>query len=103
MNAIIVTGKVDSEIKVINTNNGTPLCRFTLVTDDRKFNCIIAGKKAFNFVYEVKLGTGITIDSVINNRNQLVVQRYEIISPPDHFGYVFDYKGRRMPNKKVLF
>lgn len=103
MNAIVVTGRVDSEIKVIHTNNGTPLCRFTLLVDDRKFNCIIAGKKAFKFLYEVELGAGITIDSVINDRNQLVVQRYELISPPNNFGYVFDYKGRRMPHKKVLF
>lgn len=103
MNTIIITGKVDSEVKVINTDYGAPLCRFTLLADDRKFNCIVAGKKAFQLLYEVKLGARITIDSIINNRNQLVVQRYEIISAPNNFGYVFDYKGRQMPHKKGMF
>lgn len=103
MNTAIVTGKVDSEVKVINTKSGTPFCRFTLLADDRKFNCLIAGKKAFGFVYEVKQGSEITIESVINERNQLVVQKFKVLNPPNYFGQVFDYKGRRMPHKKVLF
>lgn len=103
MNTAIITGKVDSEIKVLSTNNGTPLCRFTLLADGRKLNCLIAGKKAFKFVYEVKLSMEITIESVINDRNHLVVQGYKIMSQPNYFGQVFDYKGRRMPHKKVLF
>ena len=103
MNTAIITGKIDSDIKVINTKNNTPFCRFTLLSDGRKFNCLIAGKKAFSFVYEVELGSTITIESVINDRNQLVVQKFKLLSPPNYFGQVFDYKGHRMPHKKVLF
>ena len=103
MNTAIITGKVDSDVKVINTKNGTPFCRFTLLSDGRKFNCLIAGKKAFSFVYEVELCSKITIESVINDRNQLVVQKFKLLSPPNYFGQVFDYKGHRMPHKKVMF
>lgn len=103
MDIVLVTGRVDSDVKVLNTKNGLPLCRFRLLVDDRKFNCIIAGKRAFNFVYEVKLGTGITIECVINNRKQLVVQGYKVNSSPNYFGMVFDYKGRQMPHKKAMF
>lgn len=103
MNNAIITGIVDSEVKVINTNNGTPFCRFTLLANDRKFNCLIAGKKAFGFVYEIKLGSKITIESIINDRNQLVIQKYKLLSQPNYFGQVFDYKGHRMPHKKVMF
>lgn len=103
MNAVVITGKVESDVKVLNTKNGTPLCRFTLLSDGRKFNCLIAGKKAFGFVYEVQIGSEITIKSVINERNQLVVQKFNVLNPPNYFGQVFDYKGHRMPHKKVLF
>lgn len=101
MDIVVVTGIVDSEVKVINTDNASSLCRFTLLVDDRKFNCIVAGKKAFNFVYEVKLGSGITIDSTVNSRNQLVIQAYKVVSSPNYFGMVLDYKGRKLPHKKV--
>lgn len=103
MNTAILTGKVESNVKVINTKKGTPFCRFTLLADGRKFNCIVAGKKAFGFVYEVKMGSEITIESVINDRNQLMVQKFKVLNPPNYFGQVFDYKGRRMPHKKVMF
>ncbi|MER2110034.1 MAG: ssDNA-binding protein [Desemzia incerta] len=103
MNTAIVTGEVESNVKVINTKNGTPFCRFTLLADGRKFNCLIAGKKAFGFVYEVKMGSEITIESVINDRNQLVVQKFKVLNPPNYFGQVFDYKGHKMPHKKVMF
>lgn len=103
MNTAILTGKVESNVKVINTKNGTPFCRFTLLSDGRKFNCLIAGKKAFGFVYEVKMGSEITIESVINDRNQLVVQKFKVLNPPNYFGQVFDYKGHRMPHKKIMF
>ncbi|WP_421000304.1 hypothetical protein ACOJIU_18080 (plasmid) [Carnobacterium maltaromaticum] len=46
MNFIIISGTVTSEVKVINTNSGTPFCRFTIESDGRKFNCFVAGKKA---------------------------------------------------------
>ena len=103
MNTAILTGKVESNVKVINTKNGTPFCRFTLLSDDRKFNCLVAGKKAFRFVYEVKMGSEINIESVINDRNQLVVQKFKVLNPPNYFGQVFDYKGHKMPHKKVMF
>lgn len=71
------------------------------IADSRKFNYLIAGKKAFKFVYEVKLSMEITVESVINDRNQLVVQEYKIMSQPNYFGQVFDYRGRWMPHKTM--
>lgn len=103
MNTTMITGKVDSDVKVLNTKNGTPLCRFTLLSDGRKYNCLVAGKKAFGFVYEVQLGSEIKIEAVINNRNQLVVQKFNVSNPPNYLSQAFDYKGHRMPHKKVLF
>ncbi|MGB3161532.1 MAG: single-stranded DNA-binding protein [Carnobacterium sp.] len=102
MNSAILTGKVVAEVKVINTNNGTPLCRFTLEVQDRKFNCLIAGMKAYKFMYDVEKNSAITIEGSINNRMQLVVQKYNVDSRPSYFGQIFDYKGRKMPHRKVM-
>ena len=103
MNSAILTGKVVSEVKVINTNNGTPLCRFTLQIDDRKFNCIVAGMKAYKFMYYVEEDATITIEGTINDRMQLVVQKYDVVSCPSYFGKVCDSKGRMMPRMKVPY
>lgn len=103
MNFAIITGKVISEIKVINTTHGAPLCRFTLEADDRQFNCLVAGKKAYRFVYDIEEYSVITIEGTINNRMQLVVQNYRTESKPNYFGHIFDYKGRKLPHKKVMF
>lgn len=103
MNFAILTGKVISEVKVINTENGTPLYRFTLEVDDRKFNCLVAGMKAYKFMYDVEEDAVITIEGTINDRMQLVVQKYVIESRPSYFGQIYDYKGRKLPHKKVMF
>lgn len=103
MNFAILTGKVVSEVKVINTHNGTPLCRFTLESDGRHFNCLVAGMKAYQFVYGVEEDSVITIEGTINDRMQLVVQKYKIDSRPSYFGQIFDYKGMKLPHKKVMF
>lgn len=103
MNSAILTGKVVSEVKVINTNNGTPLCRFTLQIDDRKFNCLIAGMKAYKFMYYVEENCTVTIEGTINDRMQLVVQEYRLNSRPSYFGQIFGYKGRKLPHKKAMF
>ena len=103
MNSAILTGKVVSEVKVINTNNGTPLCRFTLEVQDRKFNCLIAGMKAYKFMYYVEENCTVTIEGTINDRMQLVVQEYEVVSTPSYFGKIFDASGRIMPHMKVPY
>ncbi|ALV20778.1 single stranded DNA-binding domain-containing protein [Carnobacterium antarcticum] len=103
MNFAILTGKVVSEVKVINTDNGTPLCRFTLQVDNRKFNCLVAGMKAYKFMYDIEEDSLITIEGTINDRMQLVVQEYRLDSKPSYFGQIFDYKGRKLPHKKVMW
>lgn len=103
MNSAIITGKVVSEVKVINTHNGTPLCRFTLEADGRHFNCLVPGMKAYQFVYAIEEYSIITIEGPINSRMQVVVQNYRTESKPNYFGQIFDYKGRKLPHKKVMF
>lgn len=103
MNSAILTGKVVSEIKVINTTNGTPLCRFTLKVQDRKFNCLITGMKAYKFMYDIDEHSGITVEGTINDRMQLVVQKYNIDSRPVYPGQFFNYKGRMLPHRKVPY
>ncbi|WHZ31825.1 ssDNA-binding protein [Desemzia incerta] len=102
MNTSIITGKVVSDIKIINTKNGHPFCRFTLLSNQQKFNCLIAGKKSFNFLYEVSLYTDIAIQFTSNDRNQLVVQKFKVLKTPAPFNSLFEYKGRKMPHKKVM-
>ena len=101
MNFIIISGTVTSEVKVINTNSGTPFCRFTIESDGRKFNCLVAGNKAYDFLYEVESGTQLTIDARINDKMQLVVNSYTVDSKSSNFGKLFDYQGRQLPHKKV--
>lgn len=101
MNFIIISGTVTSEVKVINTNSGTPFCRFTIESSERKFNCIIAGNKAYDFLYEVESETQLTIDARINDKMQLVVNSYTVDSKSSNFGKLFDYQGRQLPHKKV--
>ena len=97
-----MTGKIVSDIKIINTKSGTPFCRFTLLSNQQRFNCLIAGKKAFSFLYEVSLHTDIVIQFIINDRNQLVVQKFKVLKAAAPFNSLFEYKGRKMPHKKVM-
>ncbi|WP_157456131.1 ssDNA-binding protein [Carnobacterium maltaromaticum] len=101
MNFIIISGTVTSEVKVINTNSGTPFCRFTIESDGRKFNCFVAGSKAYDFLYEVENETQLTIDARINDKMQLVINSYTVDSKSSNFGKLFDYRGRQLPHKKV--
>lgn len=102
MNAAMFTGKVVSDVKVINTKHGYPFCYIALEVNGQIHNCLIAGRKAFKFVYEVENGTGLTVDCTINDRKQLVIQEYKIDSQPALLGQLWDYKGRRLPHKKVV-
>lgn len=103
MNAAMFTGKVVSDVKVINTKHGYPFCYIALEVNGQINNCLIAGRKAFKFVYEVENGTGLTVDCTINERKQLVIQEYKIDSQPTLLGQLWDYKGRRLPHRKVMF
>ena len=103
MNSVILTGKVVSEVKVINTKKGYPFCYIALNVNDKTHNCLIAGQKAFKFVYEVEQGTGLTVECTINDRKQLIIQGYKIDSQPTLLGQLWDYKGRRLPFKKTMF
>ena len=102
MNAAMMTGKVVSDVKVINTNHGYPFCYIALDVNGRIQNLLIAGRKAFKFVYEVEKGTGLTVDCIINDRKQLFIQEYKIDSQPTLLGQLWDYKGRKLPHRKVL-
>ena len=101
MNAAMFTGKVVSDVKVINTKHGYPFCYIALEVNGQIYNCLIAGRKAFKFVYEVENRTGLTVACTINERKQLIIQEYKIDSQPTLLGQLWDYEGRRLPHKKV--
>ncbi|WP_028274366.1 hypothetical protein [Atopococcus tabaci] len=102
MNTIVMTGKVVSEeVKVLTTNRGVPLCRFTLESDGQRYSCLITGKHAYTFLYEVESGSTVYISARVNDRKQLVVLRYRLLRKPNHFGKVYDYKGHPLPHKKT--
>lgn len=102
MNAAMFTGKVVSDVKVINTKHGYPFCYIALEVNGKNHNCLIAGRKAFKFVYEVENGTGLTVDCIINDRKQLVIQEYKINSQPTRYGQLWDYKLNKLPHRKVM-
>lgn len=102
MNTAILTGKVVSDVKVINTKHGYPFCYIALEVNGKNHNCLIAGRKAFKFVYEVESGTGLTVDCIINDRKQLVIQEYKINSQPTRYGQLWDYKLNKLPHRKVM-
>ncbi|MER2174922.1 MAG: ssDNA-binding protein [Carnobacterium sp.] len=103
MNAAMMTGKVVSDVKVINTKHGYPFCYIALDVNGQIRNLLIGGNKAFQFVYEVEEGTGLTVGYTINDRKQLIIQEYKIDSQPTLLGQLWDYKGRRLPFKKTMF
>ena len=103
MNAAMMTGKVVSDVKVINTKKGYPFCYIALDVNGKINNCLIAGRKAFKFVYEVENGTGLTVDCTINERKQLIIQEYKIDSQPTLMGQLWDCKLNRLPHRKVMY
>lgn len=102
MNAAMMTGKVVSDVKVINTKHGYPFCYIALDVNGNIHNCLISGRKAFKFVYEVENGTGLTVDCTINDRKQLIIQEYKIDSQPTRYGQLWDYKLNNLPHRKVM-
>ncbi|MGX7418730.1 ssDNA-binding protein [Carnobacterium gallinarum] len=81
MNFITLTGMVISDVKIINLTSGVPLCRFTLEADGRKFYCLVSGMMAYDFVYKVQLGAMLTFEARINDRMQLVLLNYHVMTP----------------------
>ncbi|WP_080146411.1 ssDNA-binding protein [Marinilactibacillus piezotolerans] len=102
MEVVIVEGIITSEeIKVLKTDNGIPLCRFTLNTNGKNINCLISGKKAYSFLYEAEKDTILSITGKINHKDQLVVIRYIVLKKPTYFGKIFNYKGHPLPFAKT--
>ncbi|MEC6747315.1 ssDNA-binding protein [Marinilactibacillus sp. XAAS-LB27] len=101
MNVIMTEGYVVSEeIKVLKTTDAIPLCRFTFSTSTHKLNCLITGKQAYAFLYEVEKDTRLSLTGRINSRNQFVVLNYDVLAKPSYFGQIFNYKGHRLPFAK---
>jgi uncharacterized protein YdiU (UPF0061 family) len=103
MNSAILTGKISSEIEVINEASPNLFCKFELVLDNRKFECLVAGIKAYKFRYDVEEGMEVTIEALINNQMQLVVQCYETHSYPNYFGQLFDCRGNKLSQEMASF
>lgn len=99
MHFATITGTVVSEVKVINISKGQPFARFTLENEGRKYNCLIANKIAYNFMFIVQQGSIIRIDAHINNRMQLNVASYELLNSPVikwELGTVFNHKREKL-------
>lgn len=103
LNTSVLTATVVSDIKIINNKNGNPFCRFTILVDHQKFNCLIPGKKAVNFLYKIPLDTDVTIQYTINNRNQLVVQKFKVSKAPTSFNHSLSIKEERCFIRKFCF
>ncbi|MEG0267961.1 MAG: ssDNA-binding protein [Carnobacterium sp.] len=101
MNSAIVTGKIVSKIKVMNETNANPFCKFELVLDNRTFDCLVIGTKAHKFVYDVDTGMEVTVEAIINNQMQLVIQTYQTHFYPNYFGQLFDCNGQRLSQDEV--
>ncbi|API89453.1 hypothetical protein BKP56_09390 [Marinilactibacillus sp. 15R] len=101
MEIIMVEGIVVSEeIKVLKTDKGIPLCCFTFSANSTKLNCLITGKIAYTFLYEVEHNTELSLTGKINRKNQFVVLQYYILKKPTYFGKIFNYKGHALPFSK---
>lgn len=103
MNSAIVTGKIVSEIKLMNETSLNPFCQFELVFDNRTFKCLVSGMKTHKFLYDVDTGMEVTIEGLINPQMQLVVQDYQIHSSPNYFGQLFDCNGRRLSRDQISY
>ncbi|GEL66377.1 ssDNA-binding protein [Marinilactibacillus psychrotolerans] len=101
MEIIMIEGTVISdEIKVLKTDNGVPLCRFTFSANSTNLNCLITGKIAYTFLYEVENNTVLSLTGKINRKNQFIVLQYFILKKPTYFGKIFNYKGHALPFSK---
>lgn len=96
LNGIIVS----EEIKVLKTDRGIPLCRFTMKSNNDTYHCLITGKQAYSFLFEAEKTTKISVSAKINDRGQLVIFRYTILQKPSYFGKIFNYKGHSLPFAK---
>lgn len=103
MNSVILTGKISAGIEVRNGSSPSPFCKFELVLDNRKFECLVMGIRAHKFRYDVEEGMEVTIEALINDQMQLVVQGYETHSPPNYFGQLFDCKGNKLSKDQIYF
>lgn len=103
MNSAILTGKISSEIEVINEASSNPFCKFEIILDSRKFECLVIGIKAHKFRYDVEKGMEVTIEALINNQMQLIVQCYETHSYPNYFGQLFDCRGKKLSKEMASF
>jgi hypothetical protein len=98
MNTVMIKGTIVSEeIKVLNTDKGFPLCRFTLQSGIEKYHCMITGKQAYSFLFEAEKGTTLSFSARVNTRGQLIVLRYFILQKPSYFGKIYNYKGQPLP------
>ncbi|MEG2291750.1 MAG: ssDNA-binding protein [Carnobacterium sp.] len=91
-----VTGTVNSEVKILSIEQGSPFARFTFMHKGKAYNALIAGEKAYHFIYEVKLGSKVTLNVTINNRKQLVVKQYVVHEVP----YIEETRIK-YPHKKI--
>lgn len=102
MNIVMIKGTISSqEVKVLKTNQGVPLCRFSVKDqDDHTHQCLISGKPAYSFLFKAEKGTTLSFSARVNTRGQLVVIRYFITNSPSYFGKIFNYKGHTLPLSK---
>ena len=77
---ISLQGTISSAAKVISFS--PYLVRFTLSTPEQNYNCIVA-KDAFNLIYVAECGAPIAVYGHFNQRQQLVIDKYNVRSRMD--------------------
>lgn len=100
MDSVMLKGQVASdEIKVLKTNRGVPLCRFAIRCEEKVYSCLITGKQAYSFLFEVEKGCELSLTARVNERSQLVIIHYALLSEPSYFGKIYNYRGHPLPRK----
>lgn len=100
MDSVMLNGTVVSEeIKILKTDRGIPLCRFAIQSDEQVYSCLITGKQAYSFLFEVEKGCELSFTARVNARNQLVIIHYALLSEPSYFGKIYNYRGHPLPRK----
>lgn len=78
-----------SDVQVLSISKGTPLCRMSVNSYGKKYNCLLVGHNALQALYEVQQHDTLLIVGKMNNHKQLVVSNYRILrstySQPKNF------------------
>lgn len=85
-----LTGYVGSkDIQVLSIDKGYPLCRFSLVYQGQKINCLISKRLALQALFELRYKDRLQVDVRVSSSGRYWVLDYKLVSStysqPKHF------------------